>query len=115
MTELLGAEATNGSESEPSILSVSFDEHGSVCMLTLSGQLTRTSVAALDAQVDQIGCADCKHLILDLADLTGLDEVGSRVLEGLDVYVRTLGAQLSITGASGVVAEMLARMPSTLG
>jgi anti-anti-sigma factor len=111
MTELLHTEATNGSQTSPPMLSVRFDDRASLCVLSLAGQLTQTSVAALDAQVDQIGCSQCKHLILDVAELTGLDPIGTRVLVGLDVYVRALGARLTITGASGAVAEALARTP----
>jgi anti-anti-sigma factor len=112
MTELVHTEATGSREPDPCILSVSFGDRGPVCVLTLSGQLTRASVAALEAQVDQIGSAECEHLILDVTDLTSLDAVGSRVLAGLDVYVRALGTRLTITGANGAVAEALAGTPS---
>lgn len=107
MTELLGPGAT--SQTRPPMLTVTFEDRGSVCVLTLSGQLTRTSVVALDAQVDQIGCSDCAQLILDVAQLTDLDAVGSRALAGLDIYVRALGARLTVNGANGEEAKALGR------
>jgi hypothetical protein len=51
--------------------------------------------------------------VLDVTGLTTLDPVGTRVLEGLGHYVRALGARLTVTGASGQVAEAL--RPTRLG
>jgi anti-anti-sigma factor len=108
MAELLHVEDAGESDEEPPILTVTFDDRESVCVLTLSGQLTRTSVAALDAQVDQIGCSKCTELILDVTGLIGLDAVGSRALVGLSVYLRALGARLTVNGANEALAEAMA-------
>jgi anti-anti-sigma factor len=77
-------------------------------VLTFSGELNRTSIAALEVQIDQIGCSECSDVVLDVFALRKLDSVGTRVLIGLDHYVRALGAALAITGATGQVAEALA-------
>jgi hypothetical protein len=73
----------------------------------MRGELVDTSIAALEAQIDQIGCSTNTEVVLDVAGLTRIDAVGSRVVAGLDVYVRALGARLRVTGAHGQVAEAL--------
>jgi anti-anti-sigma factor len=75
--------------------------------LTLRGDLTGASIAALETQVDQIGCSDCKEVLLDVTGLKRLDSIGLRVLIGIDQYVEALGGRLRILGASGEVAEAL--------
>ena len=109
----LGQDGTDGPQTELPVLTVGFSSVGSVCLLTVSGELNGTSIAALEAQIDQIGCSECHDIVLDVAGLLTVDSVGMRVLIGLDHYVRALGARLTVTGASGSVAEALA--PTRLG
>jgi anti-anti-sigma factor len=90
---------------------VEFASTASLCVLTLTGELNGTSIAALEVQIDQIGCSQCSRVVLDVSALRGLDSVGTRVLVGLDHYVSALGARLAITGARGQVAEALANSP----
>jgi anti-anti-sigma factor len=101
---------TNGA-----VLTVEFASTASLCVLTLTGELNGTSIAALEVQIDQIGCSQCSGVVLDVSALRRLDPVGTRVLVGLDHYVSALGARLSITGATGQVAEALATSPLVSG
>lgn len=89
------------------VLTVEFASRASLCMLTLTGELNGSSIAALEVQIDQIGCSQCSRVVLDVSALRKLDSVGTRVLVGLDHYVRALGARMAITGAAGQVAEAL--------
>ena len=94
--------------SELSTLQVGFSQVESSCVLTLCGELTGSSIPALEAQIDQIGCAACEYVVLDVSSLTAIDSVGMHVLVGLDAYVHGLGARLTVAGARGQVAEALA-------
>ncbi|MDQ1359819.1 MAG: hypothetical protein QOJ44_196 [Acidimicrobiaceae bacterium] len=111
MTDMLRGEGPDGTEGEGPVLTVEFASTASLCVLTLSGELIGSSIAALEVQIDQIGCSECSRVVLDLFALRNVDSVGTRVLAGLDNYVRALGARLAITGATGQVAEALACAP----
>jgi anti-anti-sigma factor len=100
--------AINSKDAEPSVLMVGFASAGSSCTLTLIGELNGTSIPALEAQIDQIGCSDCENVVLDVSGLASIDSVGLSVLTGLDHYVHGLGAHLTVIGARGQVAEALA-------
>ncbi len=98
-------------DTDGAVLTVEFASTASLCVLTLTGELNGTSIAALEVQIDQIGCSQCSGVVLDVSALRTLDPVGTRVLVGLDHYVTALGARLAITGAWGQVAEALADSP----
>lgn len=96
-----------GAASEP-MLSVGLDTDGAVCRLTLQGTLGSTSVAALQAQFDQLGCISCERVVIDAGRLQALDAVGLNVLLGLHHYVRGRGGRLEVIGASLQVMAVLA-------
>jgi anti-anti-sigma regulatory factor len=77
--------------------------------LVLRGTLGTTSIAALEAQVDQLGCIPCDDVVVDVGGLTALDPVGAKVLLGLYHYVGGRGGTLRITGATGAIATILSR------
>jgi anti-anti-sigma factor len=89
------------------ILQVELDVQGSTCLLTLRGVLSGGSLAALAAQVDQLGCLPCEEVVVDLGQVTGLDEAGAKVLLGLYYYVLGRGGALRVTGMAGPIAETL--------
>ena len=82
---------------------------GDSCRLILTGKLSCTSIAALEVQVDQLGCLPCEEVEIDLTALTEMDEVGVKVLTGLRHYVGGRGGRLRVVGATGQVAAMLRR------
>jgi anti-anti-sigma regulatory factor len=86
---------------------VELHSQGRTCRLALSGGLCDTSIAALEAQVDQLGCIPCDDVEVDVRRLTALDSVGANVLLGLHHYVDGRGGRLRITGATGTIAETL--------
>jgi anti-anti-sigma regulatory factor len=88
-------------------LKVELDVRGASCRLTLHGALCGTSLAALEAQVDQLGCLPCEQVIVDMGHLTEIDEVGAKVVLGLYYYVLGRGGALRLTAMSGPVAETL--------
>lgn len=96
-------------QADGTVLSVALDSNGTVCRLHLAGKLIRTSIAALEAQVDQLGCISFERVVLDLVGLTGLDSVGANVLHGLQEYVRGRGGTLEVLGRARWVA-MLPRL-----
>jgi anti-anti-sigma factor len=71
-------------------------------------ELNSASLAAFEAQIDQIAGAEFANVLLDVTALSKFDAVGTRVLIGLDHYVEALGARLTITGVSRQVADALA-------
>jgi len=90
-------------------LRVELEGDGPVCTLILAGALCGSSIAALEAQVDQLGCRRCEDVVVDVAGLVLLDDVGARVLVGLRHYVSGRGGHLVVTGAQGQVAFTLRR------
>jgi anti-anti-sigma factor len=88
-------------------LAVELESAGRSCRLVLHGSLCDTSIAALEAQVDQLGCLPCDEVIVDMRYLTSLDPVGANVLVGLYHYVVGRGGQLRVTSARGDVSAVL--------
>ena len=86
---------------------VELQSRGRTCILVLGGRLTGASIAALEAQVDQLGCLPCDDVVVDASGLTALDPVGANVLLGLFHYVEGRGGTLRISGARGPVAGAL--------
>jgi anti-anti-sigma factor len=108
MTDVLEHDATDCTP-------VEFCSTASLSVLTITGELNRTSIAALEMQIDQIGCSECDDVVLDVAGLRRLDPIGTSVLIGMGHYVRALGGRLTVTGASGQVGETLATARLALG
>jgi anti-anti-sigma regulatory factor len=77
------------------------------CRLSLHGALCGTSLAALEAQVDQLGCSPCERVVIDMAHVTEIDEIGAKVIVGLYYYVLGRGGALHVTAMTDEVAEML--------
>lgn len=73
----------------------------------LSGQLRAGSLAVLEANVDLLGAARCDQVVVDLRELTEVDDVGCKVLLGLHHYMTARGGRLGIAGASPLVARAL--------
>ena len=108
MTGVLGHEAIDdSSQTETATLSVEFSGKGPLCVLTLNGELSESSIAALEVQIDQIGCSGCEYVIVDVSKVTAIDASGARVMVGLATYVGALGAHLTVSGAHDDVAEAL--------
>jgi anti-anti-sigma factor len=107
MIDVLEHEGTAGTPSGIPVLTVELVNTEARFLLTLRGELTGASIAALETQVDQIGCSECKEVLLDVTELKRLDSIGLQVLTGIDQYVEALGGRLTILGASGDVTEAL--------
>jgi anti-anti-sigma factor len=86
---------------------VELNSDESCCTLILSGALRGTSIAALEAQVDQLGATCCDQVVVDVSGLTEVDSVGASVLIGLSHYVTARGGELRIVGATGLVGSTL--------
>jgi anti-anti-sigma factor len=106
MVNDLSNDLTNESPMED-WLSVELQTRDKTCTLILQGALSGTSLAALEAQIDQLGCTSCNDIVLDVTDLRALDKRGARVLLGLYHYAGAMGGQLRIIGAQGAVAIAL--------
>jgi len=92
-------------------LVVQLQEVGTASVLTLRGSLTGSSVAALEAQIDQLGSTSCADVVVDLSDLSDIDAVGAGLLFGLQHYVRGRGGRMTMIGARGAVAAAVAADP----
>lgn len=90
-------------------LAVSTGQGTNRCVLRLSGRLGSDTVRLLDRHVDLLGSRSCEEVVVDLAGLELMDQVGARVIVGLGHYVAARGGRFEVTGAAGPVATMLAR------
>ena len=88
-------------------LTVRLETTPGVCRLILSGELCGSSIAALDAQVDQLGATPCDEVIVDISRLDSIDERGAGVLVGLRHYVEARGGTYAIVGASRRVDRVI--------
>jgi anti-anti-sigma regulatory factor len=95
-------------------LSVELHDRGADCVLRLRGALTGESIMALEAQIDQIGCASWDRVVLDVSGLTRLDDVGNRVLAGLHHYMHGRGGTLVVSGAREAILARILRGPYEL-
>lgn len=80
---------------------------GQSSTLELCGMLCGTSIAALEAQIDQLSCTPCEALTIDVRKLHALDKGGARSLLGLYHYVTARGGRYRIVGATGQVAQAI--------
>jgi anti-anti-sigma factor len=96
-----------GMEEAAPTLQVELDVQGPACLLTLRGELCGGSLAALAAQVDQLVCLPCERVVVDMGQVTRLDQAGAKVIVGLYHYVLGKGGVLRVTGTAGQVAEIL--------
>lgn len=88
-------------------LAVRLEIEPTTCTLVLEGVLAATTIAALEAQIDQLGCLRCDHLVIKVSGLTDVDAVGLNVLTGLRYYAGGRGAALSLVGANPRLAAEL--------
>jgi anti-anti-sigma factor len=102
------AEAVDRSES---MLTVTLRTVGSTCVLALAGELTATTVAALEAQIEQLALIAGRDVVLDLQRVEHLDDVGANVLTGFYHYARGRGQRMTMIGASSLIAERLDGTP----
>ena len=100
-------ETAKDESASESWLRVELHARGRTCTLVLRGSLCGTSIAALEAQVDQLGCVPCDDVTVDLRGLRAIDPVGANVLLGLYHYVDGRGGRLRITGATDRIAITL--------
>jgi anti-anti-sigma factor len=89
------------------VLQVELDATGPSCRLTLNGTLCDTSLTALEAQVDQLGCLPCELVVVDIHHLNRLDSAGAKVLLGLYHYVTARGGELWLSGAQDQIITSL--------
>jgi anti-anti-sigma factor len=106
----MGRDGRSAMLAEPT-LSVEFRSVGPICVLTLVGELGERSVAALDAQIDQLGCSRFVEVVLDVTGLRSIDDVGVRVLVGLYHYVMGRLARLRVVGPRPAIVRALRETP----
>jgi anti-anti-sigma factor len=85
------------------------------CTLLISGALCGNSIAALDAQVDQLGATPCEMVVVDLQHLSSIDDRGARVLAGLRHYVEARGGIYRIVGACSQVQRVILKFDHDFG
>jgi anti-anti-sigma regulatory factor len=113
VTESVTEPAIETAPLEP-VLHVQLQAAGTACRLVLRGDLCDTTLAALGAQVDQLGCMPCQDVVVDIRWLNRLDTVGANVLLGLSHYVAARGGSFRVTGAREEVAVTLRTVASGL-
>ncbi len=105
------APALEASGAGPARLEVELREERSACVLAMSGVLTGMSKVALEVQIEQLCYASFDEVVLDLRELTAIDEVGVALLTGLLLRTRARQARLVVVGAGPEVAAGLAGTP----
>jgi anti-anti-sigma regulatory factor len=98
----------------PPSLEVDLQSAGADCRLILRGVLCETSIAALEAQIDQLGCLPCEVVVIDIRELTQMEPVGANVILGLYYYVVGRGGTLRVTTSCPDVAIALHAVAGTL-
>lgn len=104
-----------GRETGAPRLSVQPSLLGRTSVLTLFGELGCSTIPALEAYVDQLGSLDSPDVLLDLSDLSSLDDAGARVLVSLRHYVVARGGRLVIAGAGDDAMQLISEADHSLG
>jgi anti-anti-sigma factor len=99
-----GDDASGADRGSGSWLRVELHGRLDSCTLVLDGELRAMSIAALEAQVDELGRLHCDDVTLDLRGLRGIDAVGANVILGLHHYVEGRGGRFWISGPTEPVA-----------
>jgi anti-anti-sigma factor len=93
------------------LLAVEWQRRGRTTVLRLCGELRDISIRALEDQIDRLACTAGDAVLLDLKDLTALDDVGVQVLVGLHHYMRGRRGSLRAVGADPQIIRVLAGTP----
>jgi anti-anti-sigma factor len=75
--------------------------------LSIRGVLDADSLPALSAQLDQLQCTSCEHVLLDVASVSVLDHAGCNAIAGLAHYVSGRGGRLIIRCGPGAIRGLL--------
>ena len=75
--------------------------------LSIRGALDSRSLPALSAQLDQLQCTPCEHVLLDVASVSVLDHAGCNAIAGLAHYVTGRGGRLVIRCGPGAIRGLL--------
>lgn len=62
----------------------------------------------LESQFDRLWRTPCRRVVVDVSEVTGVDETGARVLAGLRYYVTARGGTLTVIGMSASFRATLA-------
>jgi len=92
----------------PVTLTVDREDRAEVAVLHLAGELDLSTAPTLDAAIDEVLGDGRTGIVLDLAEVTFCDSTGmSAFIRGHHLCTAAGGA-LRLTGATGVVARVLA-------
>jgi anti-anti-sigma regulatory factor len=109
-TEISGQCVDDGSK-----ISVELSIIGSTIVVRVWGMLRSKSVAAFEAQADQLMSLPYRDVVLDVSGLTELDEVGEAVLVGLQNYVVGRGGQCRLVGKREAMVPTMGRRSASVG
>jgi anti-anti-sigma regulatory factor len=93
---------------------VSSERTGRRLAVTLSGRLDLDSVEDLAACADEICRGAVRQAIFDVADLTGVDEAGTRTLAAAFGCLAAHGVAACVRGVGAELQAMLDRLGLTL-
>lgn len=94
-------------DNEPRPLEVRIEEHGSVTVVALSGELDLTSAPRVEAAFEQVADGPATALIVDVQGLSFMDSTGIRTLLNAKRRADADGHSLAILNGSGPAHRIL--------
>ena len=88
-------------------MKISYEEHGAVCVLTLSGNFTSDQIDQFGRTMDERMASGSRHIVLDIAHVAIVDSAGLEAMLDLGDQLRATGGRLMIVNPDEVVRRIL--------
>lgn len=89
-------------------MKVSYEDHGPVSVLTMSGSLTADQVDAFGRAVEDRFSAGIRHVVLDMTHVGLVDSAGLEKMLWLSSQLDRRGGRLRLVGLDDTVSRILA-------
>jgi anti-anti-sigma regulatory factor len=103
MTDML-MRAAEPADADTGVLEILLSAQDKRCLIRLRGPFVQQTLHAFSSVFDRLGRLSFGQVILDLKEVSELDEPGTKVLVGLHHYVAARRAELTVWCADQVMA-----------
>jgi len=87
-------------------MKVSYEEHGAVCVLTLSGNFTSDQVDQFVRTLDERITAGARHIVLDMAHVAIVDSAGLEAMLDLGDRLAASGNRMMVVNPDEAVRRI---------
>jgi len=88
-------------------MKISYEEHGQVCVLTMSGNFTSDQVDQFVRTTEDRLAAGCRHFVLDMGHVAIVDSAGLEAMLDLGDRLTSCGGRMMLVNLDEVVRRIL--------